>query len=187
MPGSQELTCTELSCLGVLFCSLLLFNLKLGDREATCTVMWFWFTALMLCVTALWLWVTALWLCIANSFVAIAGVYCDMRVSYYWASDYEYTQAHAVYTLFTQLKPCKYIYTNNPIHYVQTKHTLEQCSTKWKSLRDKFVKELRKVKARKSGDEGPPYVSTWQLYELMTFLTDSVKHRQWVKINLYKA
>ena len=106
-----------------------------------------------------------------NSFVAIAGIYCDMRVrtTELVTSDYEYTQAHAVYTLFTQLKPCKYIYTNNPIHYVQTKHTLEQCSTKWKSLRDKFVKELRKVKARKSGDEGPPHVFLWKLCELITF------------------
>ena len=60
----------------------------------------------------------------------------------------------------------------------QTKRTTELCSTRWKSLRDKFVKELRKVKARKSGDKGPPYVSPWKLYRALTFLTDSVKHRQ---------
>ena len=58
-PGSQELTSTEFSCLGVLFCSLLLFNLKLGDPEATCTVMWLWATALWLCSKGLSKW--AVW------------------------------------------------------------------------------------------------------------------------------
>lgn len=62
--------------------------------------------------------------------------------------------------------------------YGQTQSTPEQCSAKWKALRHKFVKELRKVRSRKSGDEGLPYVSPWRLYKILTFLTYSVKHRQ---------
>lgn len=73
------------------------------------------------------------------------------------------------------------------IRYGQAKSTPELCSTKWKALRDKFVKELRKVRTRKSGDEGPPYVSPWKLYGILTFLTDSVKHRStFMSITLYK-
>ena len=53
---------------------------------------------------------------------------------------------------------------------------------KLKGVRDKFVKELHKVRKRKSGDEGPLYVSPWKLYGDMTFLTDSVKRRQWVTL-----
>ena len=31
----------------------------------------------------------------------------------------------------------------------------EECTTRWKSLRDKFVREVKKVKGCKSGDAGP--------------------------------
>ena len=44
-------------------------------------------------------------------------------------------------------------------------------------MRDKYVRELKKVKHRKSGDAGPPYVSCWPLFGMMSFLNDTVKHR----------
>ena len=44
-------------------------------------------------------------------------------------------------------------------------------------MRDKFVSEMKKVKQRKSGDAGPPYVSCWPLFEMLSFLSDTVKHR----------
>ena len=54
---------------------------------------------------------------------------------------------------------------------------IEDCTKKWKSLRDHFVRELRKMKRRKSGDEGPVFKSTWPLFDLLMFLEDTVKHR----------
>ena len=51
------------------------------------------------------------------------------------------------------------------------------CISRWKTLRDKFVREVKKVKKRKSGDSGPPYASTWPLFSMMLFLADSIKHR----------
>ena len=55
--------------------------------------------------------------------------------------------------------------------------SVEECIRRWKTLRDKYVRELKKVKCRKSGDAGPPYVSCWPAFEMMSFLSDSVKHR----------
>ena len=49
---------------------------------------------------------------------------------------------------------------------------------KWKNLRDTFVRELKKVKTKKSGDEGPAYISRWPLFSAMMFVADTVKHRQ---------
>ena len=51
-----------------------------------------------------------------------------------------------------------------------------ECKRRWKSLRDKYVREVKKVKKGKSGDEGPPLVSCWPLFELMTFIDDTVRH-----------
>ena len=53
----------------------------------------------------------------------------------------------------------------------------EDCVKKWKTLRDRFVRELKKVTAKKSGDGAPAYVPTWPLYGVLQFLTDHVKHR----------
>ena len=44
---------------------------------------------------------------------------------------------------------------------------MEDCVRKWKSLRDKFVREIKKVKEKKSGDPGPSYVSCWPLYDMI--------------------
>ena len=39
------------------------------------------------------------------------------------------------------------------------------------------MRELRKVKKKKSGDAGPSYTSCWLLFDLLMFLQDSVRHR----------
>lgn len=49
---------------------------------------------------------------------------------------------------------------------------------KWKSIRDRYVRELKKIKERNSGEAVPVYVPTWPLFEELTFLNDSVRHRQ---------
>ena len=54
----------------------------------------------------------------------------------------------------------------------------DEALKKWKNLRDHFVRELKKVKKRPSGEEGPPYVSKWAYYEVMNFITDTVRHRE---------
>ena len=56
--------------------------------------------------------------------------------------------------------------------------TPEKCASIWKTLRDKYVKELKKVKGKRSGDAGPGYTSSWRLFSVMEFLRDSVKQRQ---------
>ena len=49
---------------------------------------------------------------------------------------------------------------------------------KWKGLRDRFVRECKKVSVKRvTGTEGPPYIPTWPYYEEMKFISDTVKHR----------
>lgn len=55
--------------------------------------------------------------------------------------------------------------------------TAEDCKKRWKTLRDKFVREIKKVKKRKSGEEGPLYVSCWPHFQAMMFVSDTIKHR----------
>ena len=40
------------------------------------------------------------------------------------------------------------------------------------------MKELKKVKTRKSGDAGPAYTPYWRLFEVLSFLQDSIRHRE---------
>ena len=56
----------------------------------------------------------------------------------------------------------------------------EECVSRWKSLRDKFVRE---IKTRKSGDPGPPYKPSWLLFTLMEFLSNTIHHRETVSIS----
>ena len=56
----------------------------------------------------------------------------------------------------------------------------EECAARWKSLRDKFVRELKKVMGGKSGDAGPPHKPTWPLFSIMEFLMSTIQHRQLV-------
>ena len=50
--------------------------------------------------------------------------------------------------------------------------TIDTCSKKWKNVRDKYVKELRKVKYWPSGGQGPP--PSWTYFSVMSFLEDSL-------------
>lgn len=45
---------------------------------------------------------------------------------------------------------------------------VEECTKRWKSLQDHFVREVRKKK-RPSGEPGPEYKSSWPLYDLLFF------------------
>ena len=51
-----------------------------------------------------------------------------------------------------------------------------ECGNKWRAIRDRIVRDLKKVKAKKSGTAGPPYVPVWSLFDALTVLTDTVKH-----------
>ena len=48
---------------------------------------------------------------------------------------------------------------------------------KWKSLRDRFVRELKKAKQDHSGDSGTSFTSPWSQFNALLFLQDSVRHR----------
>ena len=50
---------------------------------------------------------------------------------------------------------------------------VEDCTRRWKAIRDRFVRELKKVKTRKSGDAGPVYVPSWPLFESNEHQTDT--------------
>ena len=56
--------------------------------------------------------------------------------------------------------------------------TADDCMKRWKTLRDRFVRELKKTRNGKSGDAGPVVVSTWPLFNVMNFIGDSVKHKR---------
>ena len=47
---------------------------------------------------------------------------------------------------------------------------------KMENFRDHFVRE-RKKKKKPSGEKGPPFVSRWPYFEMLTFLDDTVRHR----------
>uniref|UniRef100_A0A1X7VWA5 MADF domain-containing protein n=1 Tax=Amphimedon queenslandica TaxID=400682 RepID=A0A1X7VWA5_AMPQE len=53
----------------------------------------------------------------------------------------------------------------------------KECIRRWKLLRDRYVRECKKVK-KPTGTEGPPYTPKWDLYESLSFLRDVVRHRQ---------
>ena len=52
---------------------------------------------------------------------------------------------------------------------------MEQCSKKWKNLRDHFVREKEEEETK--WGEGPSFVSRWPFFEMLTFLNDTVRHR----------
>ena len=56
--------------------------------------------------------------------------------------------------------------------------SVEDWQRKWKTLRDHFVRELKKVKKKKTRTAGACYVSCWPLFDQLLLLQDSVKHRQ---------
>ena len=55
---------------------------------------------------------------------------------------------------------------------------MESVKRRWKCLRDKYVREKKKITMGKSGDEGPPPKSTWPLFEIMSFIDETIHHRE---------
>ena len=60
----------------------------------------------------------------------------------------------------------------------QVGYSDEDCLKRWKSLRDRFVREAKKVKENATPDGGSGYVPPWSLFHSMTFLMDSIRHRK---------
>ena len=52
---------------------------------------------------------------------------------------------------------------------------VEECMKQWKTIRDHFVRELCQKEAQ--GEAGPEFKSSWHLFDILHFLTDTVKHR----------
>ena len=44
---------------------------------------------------------------------------------------------------------------------------------KWRAIRDRFVRELKKINSSKSGNSGRPYAPTWSLFDVLSFLMDT--------------
>ena len=40
-----------------------------------------------------------------------------------------------------------------------------------------YVNELKKIKTKTNGDADPEYTSSWRLFDIISFLRESVKHR----------
>ena len=62
--------------------------------------------------------------------------------------------------------------------FPQVGYSDEDCLKRWKSLRDRFVREAKKVKENATSDGGSGYVPPWSLFHSMTFLMDSIRHRK---------
>ena len=48
------------------------------------------------------------------------------------------------------------------------------------ALQDKFVRELNKTPKKKSGNAGPVTISSWTLFDVMSLLSDSVRHTKFI-------
>ena len=62
------------------------------------------------------------------------------------------------------------------IFCIKVAESVDECKKKWRLIRDKYVRELRKVKDIKSGDAGPSYTSCWPHFASLAFLQDTVRH-----------
>ena len=54
----------------------------------------------------------------------------------------------------------------------------EDCIKRWKSLRDRFVREAKKIKENTTPGGVSVYVPPWSLFDSMSFLMDSIRHRK---------
>lgn len=58
--------------------------------------------------------------------------------------------------------------------------SVEECMKRWKNLRDRFVRELKKSKNKDTGEDAvPPQSSCWPFFDFLLFLQDSVRHRKY--------
>ena len=57
--------------------------------------------------------------------------------------------------------------------------TVNKCLKRWKTNRDGYKRELKRLKNRKSGnDASAVYTPTWSLYTVLSFLMESVRHNE---------
>ena len=54
---------------------------------------------------------------------------------------------------------------------------MEQCAKRWKNIRDHFVREVRKIKKKTSGDAGPMYKSRWPLFGSSRIQSDTDRNK----------
>ena len=47
-------------------------------------------------------------------------------------------------------------------------------------FKGQVCQRTEEIKTKTSGDAGPAYTSSWRLFDIISFLRDSVKHRQYV-------
>ena len=50
-------------------------------------------------------------------------------------------------------------------------------SLNYPTMRDRFVRELKKTKT-KTGQGGPVVISCWPLFNVLSFITDTVRHKR---------
>ncbi|XP_040566343.1 uncharacterized protein [Lepeophtheirus salmonis] len=54
----------------------------------------------------------------------------------------------------------------------------EECITRWKSIRDKFVREIKRMKLSRFKNPEKPYKSQWPHFIAMEFISNYINHRQ---------
>ena len=54
----------------------------------------------------------------------------------------------------------------------------QNCHREVEGVEGPICKITKKKNTRSSGNAGPPYVPSWSLLEILSFLKESVKHRQ---------
>ena len=87
-------------------------------------------------------------------------------------TDEQYTLAHV---FMPNIKGVQFNgYILKPICYYSL-NTVSEIQKPWKTLREQFVREVRLKK--KSGD-GAKSPVPWELFSLMEFIRDFVKHRK---------
>ncbi|XP_011406710.1 PREDICTED: transcription factor Adf-1-like [Amphimedon queenslandica] len=59
----------------------------------------------------------------------------------------------------------------------EVKLSVADCKKKWKSLRDRYVRECKGIR-RPTGTGGPPPKSHWSYFTIMSFIKDTVRHRK---------
>ena len=67
----------------------------------------------------------------------------------------------------------------------QVGYSDEDCLKRWKALRDRFVREAKKVRENMTPDGGSGYVPPWSLFQSMAFLMESIRHRRWAGFSAF--
>lgn len=62
--------------------------------------------------------------------------------------------------------------------------SVKDCRGRWKSLRDRFVREHRTQQALNSAIEFENAESTWKYYDMLSFLQGNIHSRKYVNVKL---